>query len=522
MSDLEFNKSSKSYIIKLFLTILFIFIVLFYMLGLISNYRTLSSEVNTTSTKEQLVVDGATERLTDHLDFITSDLLYLKYQAEVTLAEGHTFEELAYDWLVYAEESRIYNQIRFLDTDGMEITRINHTDDNGFYIVDQNDLQDKSNRYYFINTIGLSDDSVYYSNVDLNEENGAFTTPYELTFRLSTPLYFNNILQGIIILNFDVDFTLDKMPYYDQSSDGDVYLLDENGYFIYHNDDHYLWGFDLSDRADYNFNTMFEDAWDKIEKDRGQFINKDGLFTVDHIDLRTVYDNDQGISFYADKPDIYIVSFVSNDVNPYLISENLFFNLLFITTLNNWPILISLILVSIIITLLVYIRLKINYETRHFASTDQLTGIYNRKYGIDALEKSVSQNKNLTICFIDLNGLKQVNDIFGHQIGDEFITQIVNIIKSQVKFPDYVFRLGGDEFLIVSHLNKKQVEAIWTNIILIFDQINISQVNPYELSASHGVVAYRDDLIDVNHFIAEADQLMYKEKSIYYKQKGQS
>lgn len=74
---------------------------------------------------------------------------------------------------------------------------------------------------------------------------------------------------------------------------------------------------------------------------------------------------------------------------------------------------------------------------------DSLTGVYRREILNDLKRESYA------VCLIDINGLKEVNDSLGHDAGDEYIIEVVNIIQSLVKKDDIVVRYGGDEFLII-------------------------------------------------------------------------
>lgn len=92
-------------------------------------------------------------------------------------------------------------------------------------------------------------------------------------------------------------------------------------------------------------------------------------------------------------------------------------------------------------------------ELKRLASTDSLTGIMNRQTGLDYIQQKIqlcSRYGNIfSVCFIDIDNLKNVNDIFGHREGDRLISTVVVIIKKALRVTDVMCRLGGDEFLIV-------------------------------------------------------------------------
>jgi diguanylate cyclase (GGDEF)-like protein len=92
-------------------------------------------------------------------------------------------------------------------------------------------------------------------------------------------------------------------------------------------------------------------------------------------------------------------------------------------------------------------------ELKQLASTDSLTGTVNRRTALIMLEKHIAQCRRsgsmLTLCLVDLDGLKRVNDDYGHAAGDDYIRQASSALVRAVRGSDTVGRIGGDEFLII-------------------------------------------------------------------------
>jgi diguanylate cyclase (GGDEF)-like protein len=102
----------------------------------------------------------------------------------------------------------------------------------------------------------------------------------------------------------------------------------------------------------------------------------------------------------------------------------------------------------------------------------------------------------LSLCFIDINGLKEVNDQLGHQFGDELIVSTVDGIKVEIREEDFIIRMGGDEFLVVFNgIDCETAEKVWMRIKHRYDQINIEENRKYMISVSHGIVDYGNDEI---------------------------
>lgn len=92
-------------------------------------------------------------------------------------------------------------------------------------------------------------------------------------------------------------------------------------------------------------------------------------------------------------------------------------------------------------------------KMERLATTDDLTGFLNRRTGMQILEHQIGMTRrgqsNLTVCFIDIDRLKVVNDTHGHLVGDRYITTVTELVKNQLRDADVVVRMGGDEFMVV-------------------------------------------------------------------------
>jgi diguanylate cyclase (GGDEF)-like protein len=159
-----------------------------------------------------------------------------------------------------------------------------------------------------------------------------------------------------------------------------------------------------------------------------------------------------------------------------------------------------------------------NTKIKYFSEYDAMTGVYNRRSGygkLNELKKDIyKRNCNIAVCFIDINGLKDVNDHLGHDAGDELIQSVVEVIRDNVRGNDFVARLGGDEFLIVfDSLDEEGAEKVWERIVQKYAQINADEDRRYVISVSHGIGMFRcssDESID--DVINRADAKMYGEK----------
>lgn len=157
-----------------------------------------------------------------------------------------------------------------------------------------------------------------------------------------------------------------------------------------------------------------------------------------------------------------------------------------------------------------------NKEIREYATIDVLTGALNRRVGVDILEKLINLVKNeeiqLTIAYVDVNGLKEVNDKLGHKIGDQLLVEVTKIIQSNIRESDKICRLGGDEFLVIFPYTQEQaVINIFDRIQKSLNNINKSGEKKYQVDIAVGVIEH-DRYMNVNKFIDLADKKMYIDK----------
>jgi len=152
------------------------------------------------------------------------------------------------------------------------------------------------------------------------------------------------------------------------------------------------------------------------------------------------------------------------------------------------------------------------------ATIDEMTGLINRRTGLLILEKEFEKAKrstsNLTIGFIDLDGLKLVNDNFGHKEGDWFITKVVDVLHEIIRSGDTAFRFGGDEFIIIlNDCTLEEGKKVIERIELKLEAINNANNKPYKIGLSCGFAEY--SILSPNNieeFIHYADEKMYENK----------
>ncbi|GIP38856.1 hypothetical protein J31TS4_21360 [Paenibacillus sp. J31TS4] len=154
------------------------------------------------------------------------------------------------------------------------------------------------------------------------------------------------------------------------------------------------------------------------------------------------------------------------------------------------------------------------------ASTDAMTGVMNRGHGMALLQKDLEEAREaareLIVCFVDINDLKEVNDRYGHAEGDALIHMASQVLQRNLDEGDYLFRYGGDEFILVFHKGMPEAARLWESIRDDLQRLNQSRSKPFAVTVSHGLFRFQSGMkASAEELVAYADQEMYKNKTRY-------
>jgi len=157
-------------------------------------------------------------------------------------------------------------------------------------------------------------------------------------------------------------------------------------------------------------------------------------------------------------------------------------------------------------------RKQMEEGLEYFRQRDPMTDVYNRAYfEIDMMRVSASKHRSIGIFVGDVDGLKLINDTLGHRQGDELLKRVAGLLAVGVKAPDYVARIGGDEFVIVLFdSTRQQLEELEQYYRMQVEAYNID--NPHlPLSLSLGW-ALGEETVNVESVFKTADNTMYRQK----------
>lgn len=162
-------------------------------------------------------------------------------------------------------------------------------------------------------------------------------------------------------------------------------------------------------------------------------------------------------------------------------------------------------------------RLKEQEERlRYLASTDKMTGVFNREWGGNRLETILRQPDNEgCLCFIDVDGLKSTNDQYGHVAGDSLLIETIRMICRHMVQDEIICRWGGDEFLVWLKGDMPECERRMKGIQEEMEEYNKNRSGRLWLSFSYGVVQFvSGHHSSIDAFVTEADEKMYQNKMV--------
>jgi len=163
----------------------------------------------------------------------------------------------------------------------------------------------------------------------------------------------------------------------------------------------------------------------------------------------------------------------------------------------------------------VHIRLSRTLRyLREISLTDDLTGAYNRRHAMLSLREWFSRNKRygtpFSLIYFDLNGLKHINENYGPQAGDLLLRAVVNVCKKLLRESDMLFRMGGDEFMVLCPETDKRGAFICADRML--DAVKHVTIIEQSASFAYGIAHTSEDYREMEDMLQSAEKSMYEAK----------
>lgn len=423
---------------------------------------------------------------------------------------GARIGESLKQWLVV---SNIYDQIRIIDNSGMEIIRVNYNQGSPFIVAEES-LQDKSGRYYFENSIILDDNQVYMSPLDLNIENNEIEIvdgKYKPMIRFATPINdLNGVKAGVLIINYLAENIFESLNELDLSEYSSFEVVNEDGYYLDAIDDSIEFGFMFDDGEENVVGTFHDFGILEVAKDTVSLDSHDDeLYTIvalsENALSEAITENvGSDISVLAESGDIIMFGEIDyTNISQYKTLKTSY------TVIAFLSVFVAFLIAKVddISIAAKEERIKLlEYSNKH----DVLTGIPNRASIFETIEYKLSRGYDLTVMFIDFDGFKNINDSFGHDVGDLALKEGVNRLRNSIRKDDVISRVGGDEFIVL--LNNLAIEDVVKRIAKKMIQSFDLPFEFGDIKTKMGVsigIAINKDSKDVEEVIKRADEAMY-------------
>ena len=425
----------------------------------------------------------------------------------------------------------IYDQIRFIDKNGMEIFKVNYNKSKSKTVPDDS-LESQKDRWFFRNTCDLKDKQIYISPLELFIKNGKIALPLKPVILLGTPVFdkYGKKL-GIIIINYLASDIITTIKNYGRLSLGTTILVNSDGYWLLGaKDPTHNWSFMYKDGLNKKFSKEYPSVWKKVGKYPSvQIVTDKGLFTSTTIPLSRLFkETDSNLNTETN-------ILVQNKIVSTAGSEEYFWKLItfipkkdFISNVNKslsqylFRLARLLIILSIIPAFLIaYALTKRKYnrlELYRMANFDKLTKLPNRKHFFETLEHTVRlaiKNKSIfALLYLDIDNFKNINDTLGHEQGDYLLQEAADRFTHSVRETDLVARIGGDEFVIILYNIQSITNAktVANNILNNFSEPFLLNHEEFQIGVSIGISIFSQKSNNDSILLKQADNAMYKAK----------
>ncbi len=482
---------------------------------------------------EARIVDVEADILSSELKTVIFDLRSLRFLLENALVPQATADDLKHVigmWQLFGQYKMVYKEVSYINEVGETVFYTTFGDKDGTsYFRDIAESCKKQEACEFYKNNAHDRDWILFSDLELmRDENKILIEPYEPIVHISIPVFDSTgKSSGFVHAKYMLRDLLELFRVGSTSNFSNVALVTGTGDWIIAFDESVEWNYMFTDKIDDKFQTSFPEEWNAIVNGDGQAITTAGLVTskkFSMVEYLAGIETTKNLKIVTNGGTWYIVSFASRSgaAHGLFIDDKLAIARDIVN--RSWVQLILHSLTAFIIAFAVYHHRRRFRRAQFYSQIDPLTSVYNRWAVYEGFEKYLERNLSnpyyVSCCYVDINGLKAVNDNLGHHYGDNLIVSLVNIIKKHLSKADFIIRLGGDEFLVVHpEKDKRQMLPIWDRIMDEIEEVNNSEKNPYIISISRGCafgmlgVDRSTMQREIDAMIQEGDKNMYEEKA---------
>jgi len=367
---------------------------------------------------EEASLDIYEEIIYDELNRSVRDLNYLVNTLELAYLNDSNCN-ISSEFLLYSQSFNVYDQIRFIDSNGLEKVRVDLSND-GSYVVDEKDLQDKSNRDYFIASQSLKHHEIYMSPVALNQENGRIEEPYKPVARY---LIRSDVLDGYVVLNYKVEALLEYLNDYVEYENRTIYMVNNNGSYIKQTNDNVLLDTLLPEQV------RFDDLYPGVRSPSDVVVESaESYYFVKEIHSDKII---KSTSIKNTIP-VYLITSIQKDnkVYPFMYESNM--SLLINTIEDNIFLLVLFLMIAFVAGIIIgnkqYEDHYINKALKYVAEFD---GDYDAENYIHSLVKYLEDDFQTKYVFVDkVLGDNQMAETIAMVCNGEFMSNITYNLNS--------------------------------------------------------------------------------------------
>jgi hypothetical protein len=233
----------------------------------------------------ELSADSTLYALERRRNDLRADLKMLASNPDINRAlryyDESVLSRIAADWELFIAEKRLYDQIRLIDRTGMERLRVDLTP-YGASRVSDDQLQNKSHRYYFQQGLMMDIGATYASPIDLNVEQGKIEVPYKPMIRMVAPLDVKGETKAVLVLNALASHIFADLERHARLVQGGLLLLDESGNYLRGFNRKQEWSFMFPELSQEHpqFNESYPEIWAEMQQTpSGQISRPEGIFS---------------------------------------------------------------------------------------------------------------------------------------------------------------------------------------------------------------------------------------------------
>ncbi|MGE4319248.1 MAG: sensor domain-containing diguanylate cyclase [Deferribacterales bacterium] len=463
----------------------------------------------------------SSEVISDRVAKVTEDTRFLAGMLElgdyIKQGDKRSMDNFKSNLINFASLSKNYDQLRYLDSTGQELVRINYK--SGIpYIVSQDDLQNKSKRYYFTGAISMDRNDVYISPIDLNMENGVLEMPFKPMMRFAAQVRDSHYdIKGVFVINYSVNEMFSRLKQLSTGSPGNIMLLNGDGYWLLSNVEDDQWGFMLSERDSRLFPNDYLNEWEKMkEADCGQFLTDKGLFTYQR--LYILKNGSVSTSLSNDNKLIYHYSIVVLKHIPTAVMDKIQ-KAKIISTLEIISVIFILSCIPAWFIARLYTRKKLNREIIDISSKyDALTKLPNSASFQSAMPEAIKNAEKyrhaFAVMIISMDNYSHIVDTFGKKAGDNLVISLTDRIGEKLNERTYMARIKEDTFAVIVHDIKSSGNAEQTAaaIIQTAEVTNAVYGKESKTSLSIGISIYPESGYESSELTAKAEKAVISAK----------